>query len=285
MITFRKLGIEGARFGNQLSQYAALIGVATKNGYDYCIPYDNISRKGGLLDLNTGKWIEVTFRLPEAFNLSAKKLTPEIDNQILNTFEEDISKFVYSDDLFKIKDNTNIHGFFQCEKYWLHCESIIRNEFKFKFNIFNQAKHQIDNIRKNYKLLISVHIRHGDYLGNQLRYNILPSKYYQDAINTLSPDLGDDFAFLIFSDNIEWCKNIFGEDLNIFYIENNKDLVDLCMMTLCDYNIIANSTFSWWGAWLNNSNNKKVIAPKNWFGPELAYLNQETLYCRNWIVI
>ena len=71
----------------------------------------------------------------------------------------------------------------------------------------------------------------------------------------------------------------------IYYIDKNIDFVDMCMMSLCDHNIIANSTFSWWGAWLNPNPYKKVIAPSNWLGPEIKHLQTNDLYCKNWIII
>jgi hypothetical protein len=285
MITFRKIGIEGARLGNQLSQYAALVGVAEKHGYEIAIPYENKSKFGGLVDLYTGHWISVNFRLSEAFNLSAKQLTEEMNKSIIYSFEEDISKSNYNP-LFldSIKDNTDIHGFFQSEKYWLHCEDKIRKEFEFIPDIKQVSVNKLNEIRKTFPTLISVHVRHGDYLGNP-RYNVLSSEYYQNAMNILVESMEEEFAFVIFSDDIPWCKTIFGDGENVFYMEKNKDLYDLCMMTLCDHNIIANSTFSWWGAWLNNNKNKKVISPFHWFKGELEYLNTKEMHCKNWTII
>jgi hypothetical protein len=104
-------------------------------------------------------------------------------------------------------------------------------------------------------------------------------------MNILVESMEEEFAFVIFSDDIPWCKTIFGDGENVFYMEKNKDLYDLCMMTLCDHNIIANSTFSWWGAWLNNNKNKKVISPFHWFKGELEYLNTKEMHCKNWTII
>ena len=88
-----------------------------------------------------------------------------------------------------------------------------------------------------------------------------------------------EYAFVIFSDDINWCKEYFGESERIYYIDKNIDFVDMCMMSLCDHNIIANSTFSWWGAWLSNS--EDVIAPTNWFGSE-AGLDDKDLVPERW---
>ena len=94
----------------------------------------------------------------------------------------------------------------------------------------------------------------------------------------------DTYQYFIFSDDINWCKQVFGENELIEYIEGNDQYVDLHLMTLCDHNIIANSTFSWWGAWLNKKENI-VISPKKWFGPTLHSYITDDLYPENWVII
>jgi hypothetical protein len=103
--------------------------------------------------------------------------------------------------------------------------------------------------------------------------------YYRNAIAEFS----DDTRFLVFSDDIQWCKENFKGD-NFHFIEGEKDYVDLYLMSLCNNNIIANSSFSWWGAWLNNTPNKKVIAPKQWFG-KAKQLNTKDLIPETWIIL
>jgi 5'(3')-deoxyribonucleotidase len=91
--------------------------------------------------------------------------------------------------------------------------------------------------------------------------------------------------FLIFSDDIEWCKENFPNISDKFiFIEGNKDYEDLYIMSKCKNNIISNSTFSWWGAWLNQNENKKVVAPLKWFGSSINH-NTKDLYCDGWIKI
>ena len=89
--------------------------------------------------------------------------------------------------------------------------------------------------------------------------------------------------FLIFSDDITWCKKNFIGDSFIF-IENEVDFIDMYLMSMCINNIIANSTFSWWGAWLNKNKNKKIISPINWFGPAKP-LNIRDVIPHNWVKI
>jgi hypothetical protein len=108
-------------------------------------------------------------------------------------------------------------------------------------------------------------------------YWVVTPEYLQEALNHFTDQ---EYTFLVFSDDIEWCKNTFPE--GVIYVEGNNQFEDLCMMSLCDHNIIANSSYSWWGAFLNKNPNKKIIAPSNWF-TEPKPLND--LYPNNWIVI
>ena len=95
--------------------------------------------------------------------------------------------------------------------------------------------------------------------------------------------IGDYKNIVVFSDDIPWCKENLIFD-NIIFIEGNKDYEDLWLMSLCEHNIIANSSFSWWGAWLNENKNKKVVSPLNWFGQQ-SNTNQSDIVPESWIKI
>ena len=128
---------------------------------------------------------------------------------------------------------------------------------------------------------ISIHIRRGDYLEKEDRHPVCRMEYYQAAIEYI--DTFNSPIFIIFSDDIEWCKKHFIGD-NYIFIQDEEDYIDLYLMSLCKHNIIANSSFSWWGAWLNKNINKKVIAPQNWFGVNKRLPTQD-IYCEEWIVL
>jgi hypothetical protein len=89
--------------------------------------------------------------------------------------------------------------------------------------------------------------------------------------------------FIVFSDDPDWCRNTFTGD-NYIVSDLNNSHIELCAMSLCDNHIIANSSFSWWGAWLNTNINKRVIAPSRWFGPALIK-DTSDVYCNDWIII
>lgn len=166
-------------------------------------------------------------------------------------------------------------GYFQSEKFFKHRESEIRN-------LFEPSDEIAEYIKTKYSFLwneeiTSLHVRRGDYLKVS---HILPPQsveYYDGAINII----GKDSKFLIFSDDITWCKETFKG--NNFIFSNEKDYVELFMMSFCKNNIIANSSFSWWGAWLNKNPNKKVIAPKIWFSDET--INPNDIIPDTWIKI
>ncbi len=171
-----------------------------------------------------------------------------------------------------------INGFHQSEKYFIKYEKEIREFFK----IPNEVKQFIDHKYKNLfngDKLTSIHVRRGDYLKLSHVHKVLPIEYYNEAINKLD-SITD--KFIVFSNDIEWCQTVFIGDKYIF-IDNEKDYIELYLMSLCNNHVIANSSFSWWGAWLNPDKNKTVIAPKDWFSHN--DLNTDDLIPDSWIKI
>jgi hypothetical protein len=257
MLSFNSLGNYG-HIGNQMFQYAALVGIANKNKVSYCIPPTEFF----------GAYYPLLSKLDDCFDLNCdRKIT---DSPILSeqTYKFDESLF------FNLTEDYDLQGYFQSEKYFEHVKEKIKQEYQFKQSILDPCL----EFRQSYGELISLHVRRSDYVNNPT-YHLPGESYYQKALN----EINSDGQVLVFSDDSEWCKQqeIFSSDR--FLISNTMNAYqDLCLMSLCDYHIIANSSFSWWGAWLSNS--KQVYAPKNWFTGDL---NNDTvdLYCKNWIVI
>ncbi len=149
---------------------------------------------------------------------------------------------------------------FQSEEYFKNIPRIIRSEFSLKESLSEKLQPILEEIRKSNS--VSVHIRRTDYLTKQHRYVILNPNYYETAMKIISEKI-ENPLFFFFSDDIEWAKkNIPHSDNSVFL--SNQDYEDLYLMSQCKHNITANSTFSWWGAWLNNNSNKVVITPKKW---------------------
>lgn len=174
-------------------------------------------------------------------------------------------------------EDCSIEGFFQSEKYFINAKSEIFELFKEPLivqKIINEKYPQY-SVRTT-----SLHVRRGDYLKLPNYHPTQPISYYEQAMNILKDETD---YFLVFSDDIEWCKeNIIGD--NIIYIDNEIDYIELYLMARCDNNIIANSSFSWWGAWLNKNENKKVVSPNLWFGCDVGE-NTNDIIPKNWIKI
>lgn len=160
---------------------------------------------------------------------------------------------------FKVTDDTLYDGFFQSEKYFPN-KTLILNLFQ-PSEFTNQQLVKYDNLLKG--ITCSIHVRRGDYLNYSL-HAARDIEYYQKGIDRV----GEVDKYLIFSDDIEWCKENFLMENSVF-IENEKDYVEIFLQSKCTHNIISNSTFSWWGAYLNTGINKKTVAPKKWFKDDM----------------
>lgn len=132
---------------------------------------------------------------------------------------------------------------------------------------------------------VSVHIRRGDYVQNKAAgdfHGICSLSYYQTAMKLLS-DKFKQAHFYVFSDDLEWCRQNIRCEQSLTFVNLSNAASELYLMSRCSHHIIANSSFSWWGAWLNPSPEKIVIAPQTWFRDPSA--QTEDIYCENWIRI
>lgn len=201
---------------------------------------------------------ENTPNLYDIFNISSTKVTSS-------------QKHLYMEPSFQYSpipdiDNLTLYGYFQSEKYFSDYADAIRKEFTFKDDCADVASGTV-----------SLHVRRGDYLDLQDHHPLCNLEYYNNAM-AMFPGA----RFLVFSDDIEWCKqNIKGDAIE--YSEGNSASTDLQLMTKCDHHIIANSSYSWWGAWLGKNKDKTVVAPKAWFGPAKRLITDD-IYAKGWIV-
>ena len=172
--------------------------------------------------------------------------------------------------------NLCLSGYFQSEKYFAHrrkeiLDSILGHMQEKYADIFTRQK------------LIGVHVRRGDYLTPTLSefHHAQTVDYYHRAMSLFD----EDSNFVFFSDDIEWCKQNFASIDNTHFVEGETDVVDLYFMSIMEHNIIANSTFSWWGAWLNQNPNKIVIAPHKWYGPKNSHLEDNDIIPEHWRIV
>ena len=242
------------RLGNNLFQIATVASVANKVGVDFILPeFTHAGHRGD---------IEVDLSMFDYnFNRGIYNAETEYHEK---TFEyAEITPI----------DNLKLGGFFQSAKYFDDIKNLLLTKyFKPSGEISNKLLKY--DISKN---SLGISVRRGDYLMLQHNHCVLTSDYYQDVINTYFKDNID--QIYIFSDDMEWCKNIFGDQVN--YVEDNTG-VQLFLMSKMKHLILSNSTFAWWGAYLNK-NNGIIIAPEPWFGPDYKDKNTNDLYYPSWI--
>jgi FkbM family methyltransferase len=244
MISMNCLGSIG-KLGNQMFQYAALRSLAKKFNYEYCFPSKNFKLNDEDLDLFDCFLLDNEEKRNTDFYVIESK-NPGFDDNIFD----------------KCPNQVDLIGYFQDVRYFENNREDIKKCFTFKDNIF-RASQDIFNSIPSTGDVISLHVRRGDYL-NFAQHPVLPLSYYIEALNFFDENI----PVLVFSDDIDWAysQDIF-QGKRFYFSRNSSNAMDLCMQTFCTYHIIANSSFSWWGAWLSNS--KKVIKPRKWFDPPL----------------
>jgi len=253
VITFPLLGYWG-RLGNQMFQYAALMGFAKKHDYEFGICFNHANVYGGFANHKE------RLQLLDCFELSCE----DTKGGLHETTLEEVS--VEHD----LPDNINLHGYYQSEKYFKHIENEIRQEFFFKKEIREKAAAILPQ-----DVCVSVHVRRGDYVNLSHIHTNLGAEYYKNSL-----DHFEGYKPVFISDDIEWCKDEFSNIQDAVFVESESEYVDMCVMTMCNAHVIANSSFSWWGSWLGQG---ETIAPKQWFTGEQGPTEWEDVYCEGWI--
>lgn len=281
MIGYNRLGSNG-RLGNQMFQYASLRGIAAKRGYDWCIPPDTYDHKDNYGLFET---FELTHLKPENIGFVEGQYVEENDHCFISEFFEECP------------DNVSIDGYFQTEKYFDHISDQIREDFTFNKDYLLPCQEYISSLPSD---PIFLHIRQSDNIGREQYHPILPIKFFEESLEQFPKDT----QCFVFTDDIDWCKSqeFFKQDRFLFNDSNQRygyrtidgkgqmqntllPQVDLCLMSLCSGAIIANSSFSWWGSWLQNDRGK-VIAPdpKKWFGTAVSHLDTSDIVPDRWTI-
>ena len=259
------------RLGNQMFQYAALVGIATKQNLAYGLDYSYASN-----DLTWDQFgvddSYVTLAIDKPFDLSAEHT--EVEYPIV---QEQQWEFHFQEKFFEVGDNIKLRGYFQTYRYFDHCTDLIRKEFTFKKEIVAAANSFLKD--KQSQPTVSIHVRRGDYV-ELAHHGLCDISYYTNAISTYFSD--KPYNFIVVTDDVEWAKSTFVGGDNFFVSETYNQYVDMCIMSLCNHNIIANSTFSWWGSWLNQNPDKLVVAPSVWFRDCLSHLETKDVCLPTW---
>lgn len=204
----------------------------------------------------------------------------------ITTFKE---KHFHFDPGFKaIGDNVVLKGYWHTERYFSEISTIIRNEIVVKSELVGRNLHLSNLIRDSNS--VSLHIRRCDYILGTYEDQILEPlslSYYRNAIEKLSEE-EKGLQFFVFSDDPGWVREHVRLQYPVVYVDHNtaeSNYEDLRLMSLCKHNIIANSSFSWWGAWLNRNPQKKVYAPKEWFNSNVRNINPKDIIPEAWVEV
>jgi hypothetical protein len=191
---------------------------------------------------------------------------------------------IYNENILSLPSNCYLTGYWQSEKYFYMHEEAIRNIYSFKTQMGEKNKSIAEEINKCNS--IAVHIRRGDTATTEgITKDMMariPMEYYNNALEYMKKRVDNPVIF-VFSDDIEWARSNLDFPLKSYFIDHNKKMEnynDMRLMSLCKHNIIANSSFSWWGAWLNKNKDKQVVAPRRWFKCET--FNSSTVVPRGW---
>jgi hypothetical protein len=235
--------------GNILFQIAIAYAYAKEVGQECAFDFIDgyFTQKPGM------NYKDIFFKNIKTLNLTEFKKTAQIYQEPHFQYKE-IPKF---------NQSVLFYGYFQTEKFFIKYREDLLKEF-INADIIADLKNIYIDLLKN---SLSIHVRRGDYLNLQ-DYHPCPSvEYYLNGIKKVEETKKIDHI-LVFSDDIRWCEEVL-DDPRMVFIKDQKDYEDLYLMSLCENNIIANSSFSWWSSWFNKNDNKIIIAPKTWFGPAL----------------
>lgn len=275
--------------GNQMFQYAAAKALALHR------------KEALLLDSHLFASYDLHSYSLHHFNIAAAAVHEEIIFEPLS-FSEKIKAFIsqkkiyckfeeqnlsFDRSLFDTSSkNIYLKGYFQSEKYFIKYENEIRKDFEIKSALKQQTVEMLKII--DAQNAVSLHIRRGDYVTNaeaNAVHGTCDLNYYYKAIEIIKGKT-DNPVFFIFSDDIDWARENLEVDCPTYFVDFNDastNYEDLKLMSSCKHNIIANSSFSWWGAWLNNYKDKTVIAPSKWF--KIDVHNSKDIIPESWLKI
>ena len=191
------------------------------------------------------------------------------------------SEFNFERKYFDYYFSRYLIGYWQSEAYFSEINAQIREDFTFPVL---DAENQLIADKIEATNAVSLHVRMGDYVNHPLHGGICTLEFYRKAINIISCEVSNP-QFFVFSNDINLCQSNLQLDNAIYVIGNSgaNSFKDMHLMSLCKHNIIANSSFSWWGAWLNNNSDKIVVAPAKWFND--SQINTSDLLPATWMKI
>lgn len=273
--------------GNQMFQYAAAKSLAKRLGSSFKLEAltslsKDKQRVIALGDLNAGFELATKEEIKKfLFFPGLYRHKPELFSKLgRNVYRE--QSFHYDPNFLTLSDPVYLDGFWQSPRYFADIETIIRSDFAVKDQLVKKVLSKGRELEESHA--IGVHVRRGDFLRPKIAayHGVLDAAYYQSAIESIQEK--DPRATVhFFSDDIEWVKSNIPTQVNTEFVSSPRRtaLEDFYLMSKCRHNVIANSSFSWWAAWLNNHPDKMVVAPRNWFADPV--INTGDLIPSGWI--
>lgn len=272
--------------GNQMFQYATARHLAEKNKVPLKLdlsflmdrtPRPEFTYRNYELGVFNIKEDFATIKEVEDYTIKPRRKISKLIYTIKKIFNPSYhikeKHYHFDSEVLNAPSNIYMDGYWQSEKYFKSSEFIIRSDFTLK----NKAEGDILKLQNRIQSLnsVSIHIRRGDYISSKATnafHGICSLEYYYNAINYIIEKVSDPY-FFIFSDDMHWVKDNITINAPHSFVENKSEVPaceDMRLMSACKHHIIANSSFSWWAAWLNDDKHKIVVAPEKWFNdPEI----------------
>ncbi|MBU3612838.1 alpha-1,2-fucosyltransferase [Polynucleobacter sp. MG-27-Goln-C1] len=279
--------------GNQMFQYAAGRALAVNSATDFKLDISEFEGYGLHQGFELGNVFSCPISIADQKSIKSilgwqepKFIRRTLSRKSFSIFRKRSlifePNFNYWNGLEQNAGNAYLTGYWQSQRYFETIENLVRQDFTFKLPLSNENKILASRIQEVNS--VSIHIRRGDYIHNPSAnavHGICTLDYYSKAISIFLKEV-DAPQFFIFSDDIDWVRlnlEVPGSPTFIGHNVGKNSFVDMQLMSLCKHNIIANSSFSWWGAWLNPNPHKVVIAPSQWFK---SLINTEDLIPLAW---
>ena len=265
--------------GNQMFQYAFARALQSRGNqvYLHWHPHHSKSEHNG-------------FELDRVFDSALSDKIPLANGSLLNRIrawqqrktskQREINELQFQPDFLQITSGY-LDGYWQTEKYFSDIITTLREEFRFKPITGKSNKALLPQIQE--RPSCSIHVRRGDYVKHPELGGICTPEYYREAIEKLQSQTDEALQYIVFSDDIPYCKKLFAEHNATFCNWNRgaNNWMDLELMRACEHHIIANSSFSWWGAWLTKSNGQ-TLAPKIWSS---KFTSQTEICPKEWLLV
>ena len=294
MIIVRLMG----GLGNQMFQYSLGKNLAIKNNTVLKIDKSWFNQSGNQFrkyELDIFAITAASASSREVSKLKCKRGITGRFNKIIDRFRPYYQRswikqqgMYFDQNILKAGDNSYIDGYWQSEKYFKEIKNKLLEEFKLTVELDKDNRDMLNKIINSNST--GIHIRRGDYVKNKKTnefHGICSIEYYNKAVQIINNEI-DQVNWFVFSDEISWAKTnlkLPGKTTFVDINNENKNYGDLILMSKCKHQIIANSSFSWWAAWLNNYKNKIVIAPCKWFNLTPENFKIEDLIPNSWTKI